>query len=144
VEGGLQALKQAGLAVPEDRRQPLELMRQVQMTASSMVLLGVVPGALVSPWPYALSGFAGAGLVFAGIRGTCGLATLLPLRPDPAGVPAVSALTASRMRCSAAPLAPWPEFAGVGRRWRIHPDRARPDRPRPLRRALTCRHRSAL
>jgi len=81
VEGGLQAWKQAGLPVAEDRRQPLELMRQVQITAGSLVLLGVVLGALVSPWFYGLSGFVGAGLVFAGVTGTCGLASLLRLMP---------------------------------------------------------------
>ena len=81
VEGGLQAWKQAGLPVAEDRRQPLELMRQVQITAGSLVLLGVVLGALVSPWFYGLAGFVGAGLVFAGVTGTCGLASLLRLMP---------------------------------------------------------------
>ncbi|MGE0223554.1 MAG: rhodanese family protein [Acetobacteraceae bacterium] len=81
VEGGLDAWKAAGLPVTEDRRQPLELMRQVQITAGSMVLLGVILGALLSPWFYALSGFVGAGLVFAGATGTCGLANLLRLMP---------------------------------------------------------------
>ncbi len=81
VAGGLQAWKQAGLPVAEDRRQPLELMRQVQIAAGSMVVLGVVLGALVAPAFYALSGFVGAGLVFAGVTGTCGLASLLRLMP---------------------------------------------------------------
>lgn len=81
VEGGLDAWKRAGLPVAEDRRQPLELMRQVQIAAGSMVVLGVLLGALVTPWLYALSGFVGAGLVFAGVTGTCGLATLLRLMP---------------------------------------------------------------
>lgn len=81
VEGGLQAWKQAGLPVAEDRRQPLELMRQVQIAAGSMVVLGVLLGVLVSPWFLALAGFVGAGLVFAGVTGTCGLANLLRLMP---------------------------------------------------------------
>jgi rhodanese-related sulfurtransferase len=81
VEGGLQAWKQAGLPVAEDRRQPLELMRQVQIAAGGMVVLGVVLGVLVSPWFLALAGFVGAGLVFAGVTGTCGLANLLRLMP---------------------------------------------------------------
>lgn len=81
VEGGLQAWKQAGLPVAEDRRQPLELMRQVQIAAGTMVVLGVLLGVLVSPWFLALSGFVGAGLVFAGVTGTCGLASLLRLMP---------------------------------------------------------------
>jgi len=81
VEGGLDAWKRAGLPVAEDRRQPLPMMRQVQIAAGSLVVLGVVLGALVSPWFFALSGFVGAGLVFAGVTGTCGLASLLGVMP---------------------------------------------------------------
>lgn len=81
VEGGLEAWKRAGLPVAEDRRQPLELMRQVQIAAGSLVLLGVALGALVAPVLYALAGFVGAGLVFAGVTGTCGLARVLRLMP---------------------------------------------------------------
>jgi len=81
VEGGLEAWKRAGLPVAVDRRQPLELMRQVQIAAGSMVVLGVLLGALVAPAFHALAGFVGAGLVFAGVTGTCGLARLLRLMP---------------------------------------------------------------
>jgi rhodanese-related sulfurtransferase len=81
VEGGLEAWRTAGLPVAEDRRQPLELMRQVQIAAGSMVVLGVLLGVLVSPWLYLLAGFVGAGLVFAGTTGTCGLARLLRVMP---------------------------------------------------------------
>jgi hypothetical protein len=62
IEGGLDAWKRAGLPVTADRRQPLELARQVQIAAGSLVVLGVLLGSLVSPWLYALSGFVGAGL----------------------------------------------------------------------------------
>jgi rhodanese-related sulfurtransferase len=81
VEGGLDAWKAAGLPVAEDRRQPLELMRQVQIAAGSLVVLGVALGAAVHPGFYALSGFVGAGLVFAGATGTCGLARVLRMMP---------------------------------------------------------------
>lgn len=81
VEGGLDAWKRAGLPVAQDRRQPLPMMRQVQIAAGSLVVLGVVLGALVSPVFFALSGFVGAGLVFAGVTGTCGLASLLRVMP---------------------------------------------------------------
>jgi rhodanese-related sulfurtransferase len=81
VEGGLDAWKRAGLPVAEDRRQPLELMRQVQIAAGSMVVLGVLLGAFVTPGFYLLSGFVGAGLVFAGVTGTCGLARVLRMMP---------------------------------------------------------------
>lgn len=81
VEGGLDAWKRAGLPVAEDRRQPLELMRQVQIAAGSMVVLGVLLGAFVTPGFYILSAFVGAGLVFAGVTGTCGLAQVLRMMP---------------------------------------------------------------
>lgn len=81
VEGGLDAWKAAGLPVAEDRRRPIELMRQVQIAAGSLVLLGLVLAALVSPWFLALSGFVGAGLVFAGLTGTCAMGALLGRMP---------------------------------------------------------------
>ncbi len=100
LEGGLQAWRKAGFAVNLNRKAPISIMRQVQITAGSMVVLGVLLGFLVSPWFVALSGFVGAGLMFAGISGTCALAGLLslmpwnrPQGPSPAD-PAVHALNA--------------------------------------------------
>ncbi|HEY5808947.1 MAG TPA: rhodanese family protein [Povalibacter sp.] len=81
LEGGLDAWKKAGLPVNTDRSQPLEMMRQVQLAAGSAVVLGVVLGATVSPWLYGLAGFVGAGLVFAGATGFCGLAHVLRQMP---------------------------------------------------------------
>lgn len=81
LEGGIEGWKNAGLAVAQDKRQPIELQRQVQITAGSLVALGVLLGALVHPGFYALSGFVGAGLVFAGVSGTCAMARLLQLAP---------------------------------------------------------------
>lgn len=81
LEGGLDAWKAAGLPVVRDASRPLELMRQVQITAGSLVVAGVVLGATVSPWFHALSGFVGAGLVFAGASGWCGMARLLMFMP---------------------------------------------------------------
>jgi rhodanese-related sulfurtransferase len=81
LEGGLDAWKRAGLPVVTDRRQPLELMRQVQISAGTLVLAAVVLGATVSGAFYLLAAFVGAGLVFAGATGTCGLARALQLMP---------------------------------------------------------------
>jgi rhodanese-related sulfurtransferase len=81
LEGGLDAWKKAGLPVALDRSQPIDIMRQVQIVAGSLVLTGVVLGALVAPVFYALSGFVGAGLLFAGASGFCGMARLLGLMP---------------------------------------------------------------
>ncbi|HUH87492.1 MAG TPA: rhodanese family protein, partial [Pusillimonas sp.] len=81
LEGGLDAWKKAGLPVVVDTSQPLELQRQVQIAAGSMIVLGTVLGATVSPWFYLLAGFVGAGLVFAGVSGFCGLARVLMKMP---------------------------------------------------------------
>ncbi|MGA2565381.1 MAG: rhodanese family protein [Pseudolabrys sp.] len=81
LEGGLDAWRNAGLPVALDRSQPIEIMRQVQIAAGSLVLLGVVLGAFVAPGFYALSGFVGAGLLIAGASGFCGMARLLAAMP---------------------------------------------------------------
>jgi len=81
LEGGLDAWKRAGMPVVLDARQPLELQRQVQIAAGSMALAGTVLGATASPWFYLLPGFIGAGLVFAGVTGFCGLARVLMRMP---------------------------------------------------------------
>jgi rhodanese-related sulfurtransferase len=81
LEGGLEAWKKAGLPVSLDRGQPIEIMRQVQIVAGSLVLLGVVLGVWVAPAFLGLSAFVGAGLAFAGISGWCGMARLLALMP---------------------------------------------------------------
>ena len=47
--GGVDAWAAAGLPVEEDRKAPLEIMRQVQIGAGSLVLIGVILGALVAP-----------------------------------------------------------------------------------------------
>jgi len=81
LEGGLEGWKSAGLAVNEDNSQPLEIMRQVQITAGLLILLGVGLGMMVAPAWYGLSAFVGAGLLFAGATGWCGMANLLSLMP---------------------------------------------------------------
>ena len=81
LEGGLDAWKRAGLPVVTDRKQPIEIMRQVQIAAGSLVLVGVLLGATISPLFYALAGIVGAGLTFAGVTGTCAMARLLRVMP---------------------------------------------------------------
>lgn len=81
LEGGLDGWTRAGLPIEANLKAPLEMMRQVQIVAGSLVLLGVVLGWLISPIFFALSAFVGAGLTFAGISGFCGMARLLGLAP---------------------------------------------------------------
>jgi rhodanese-related sulfurtransferase len=81
LEGGLDAWAKAGLVVATNADAPMEIMRQVQIAAGSLVLIGVVLGFLVSPIWFGISGFVGAGLTFAGISGFCGMARVLMLAP---------------------------------------------------------------
>jgi rhodanese-related sulfurtransferase len=81
VAGGIEAWKKAGLDVTVDRSQPIEINRQVMIAAGSIVLSGVLLGYFVAPQFYALAGLIGAGLIFAGISGWCGLAMLLGQMP---------------------------------------------------------------
>tara|TARA_Y100000814_G_scaffold290896_1_gene266283 strand:- start:2062 stop:2229 length:168 start_codon:yes stop_codon:yes gene_type:complete len=46
-----------------------------------MVIFGIVLGSAVAPAWYALSGFIGAGLVFAGVTDTCGMGMALAKMP---------------------------------------------------------------
>ena len=79
IQGGLDAWRKAGLPVVTDRRQPLELQRQVQIGAGSLV--GTMLGLFVSPWLFAVPAFVGTGLIMAGLTGFCGMARILMRAP---------------------------------------------------------------
>jgi len=80
--GGIVAWKQSGRATERSERAPrIDIMRQVQIAAGSLVLIGVALGAFVSPWFLVIAAFVGAGLVFAGATGWCGMAKLLSRMP---------------------------------------------------------------
>ena len=81
LEGGIDAWKKAGLPVNLDRSQPIDIMRQVQIVAGSLILIGTALGYALTPAFYGLSAFVGAGLLFAGVSGFCGMARLLALMP---------------------------------------------------------------
>lgn len=81
LEGGLDAWKRAGLPTVKDPSAPIELQRQVMIAAGTLVLTGLALAVWVSPWFAGLSAFVGAGMVFAGVTGFCGMARLLMLMP---------------------------------------------------------------
>ncbi|MGY2979977.1 rhodanese-like domain-containing protein [Thermostichus sp. OS-CIW-30] len=81
LKGGIEAWKVAKLPVTRTQNAPISIMRQVQIAAGSLVLTGTLLGAFVNPWWLLLSGFVGAGLVFAGVTNTCGMALLLARMP---------------------------------------------------------------
>ncbi|MFI4898241.1 MAG: rhodanese-like domain-containing protein [Phycisphaerales bacterium JB059] len=80
--GGIDAWRAAGLPIKRSAHAPrLPVMRQVQIVAGSLVVIGVALGLLVTAWFLALSAFVGCGLVFAGATGWCGMARLLGVMP---------------------------------------------------------------
>ncbi len=81
LEQGLAGWKKAGQKTIVNRKMPISLQRQVQITAGLMILIGVILGFTVAPAFFLLSGFVGAGLTFAGLSGTCAMASLLAVMP---------------------------------------------------------------
>ncbi|MEI8312631.1 MAG: rhodanese-like domain-containing protein [Verrucomicrobiota bacterium] len=81
VEGGTQAWAEAGLPVERGERQVLPLDRQLQITIGSMVLAGVVLHFVLNPAWIWLSGFAGCGLIFAGLTGICPMRMVIAKMP---------------------------------------------------------------
>lgn len=79
--GGIRAWQDAGKPTEGTGKGPISLQRQVQISAGSLVLAGSLLGTVVSPWWLLLPGLVGAGLVFAGATGTCGMAAVLARLP---------------------------------------------------------------
>jgi rhodanese-related sulfurtransferase len=81
LEGGLDGWRRAGLPVYTNPRAPLELNRQVQIAVGALILLGVLLTTLVNANFVLLPAVFGAGLLFAGVSGWCGMAHLLSAAP---------------------------------------------------------------
>lgn len=81
IEGGLEACKACAAGVQTGSVKVWSLERQVRFSAGLLVLLGVLLGAGVHPGFFVLSGFVGAGLVFAAVTDTCAMAMLLARMP---------------------------------------------------------------
>ena len=81
LKGGLSSWKSAGFPTASAQNAPISLFRQVQIVAGSLVALGTLLGAFVSPYFLILSGFVGMGLVFAGVTNTCAMGMLLAKLP---------------------------------------------------------------
>ncbi len=81
IEGGMNALKQAQIPLQQSGKKVMSLERQVRIAAGALVLTGVLLGTLFHPAFYGLSGFVGAGLIFAGITDTCMMGMLIARMP---------------------------------------------------------------
>ncbi len=80
IEGGIEAYVAQGGSVVKGQG-VISLERQVRIAAGLIVLTGVVLAAAVHPAFVWLSGFVGAGLVFAGVSDWCGMGLLLARAP---------------------------------------------------------------
>ncbi len=80
IDGGTIACVEAGLPVVRGKKS-MSLERQVRIAAGSLVVVGAVLGWLVHPGFIGLSAFVGAGLVFSGVTGTCGMGMILARMP---------------------------------------------------------------
>ncbi len=80
VDGGTDAWDQSGLPVTRGKA-TISLERQVRIVAGLLVLTGAILGYFVHPYFIGLSAFVGAGLTFAGITDTCGMAMMLAKMP---------------------------------------------------------------
>jgi len=81
VEGGTLAWIEANLPVTRSAVKIISLERQVRIAAGAMVFTGVLLAHFVDARFIWLSGFIGAGLVFAGITDFCGMGLLLAKMP---------------------------------------------------------------
>ncbi len=81
VEGGTLAWIDAKLPVKQGEKKAIGLERQVRIAAGTLALTGVVLGFIFNPAFFLLSGFVGAGLIFAGITDWCGMGILLAKAP---------------------------------------------------------------
>lgn len=80
VEGGTVAWEAAGLPVVRGKK-TISLERQVRIAAGLLVLTGALLAFFVNIHFVWLSAFVGAGLTFAGITDTCGMAMILARMP---------------------------------------------------------------
>jgi rhodanese-related sulfurtransferase len=81
LDGGIDGWRSAGLPVVVATAQPIEVMRQVQLAAGALVVIAVLLGTFLATGFLALAGLVGAGLMFAGATGWCGMATSLRAMP---------------------------------------------------------------
>ena len=83
VEGGTDAWVAAGLPVVREAN-VMSLERQVRIAAGLISLVGALLAIFIHPYFAGVPAFIGAGLVFAGVTGWCGMGMLLARMPEPA------------------------------------------------------------
>ena len=80
VEGGIKDWKKEGFPTIKGKT-TISLFRQIQIVAGILILAGVGLSVAYHPGFVWLSAFVGAGLLFAGVSGTCAMGALLSKMP---------------------------------------------------------------
>ncbi len=81
LEGGTVAWIEAGYETVGNKVVGLPIMRQVQLTAGLLIVLGSILALAVGPNWIGLTLFVGCGFTIAGATGFCGMARLLAIMP---------------------------------------------------------------
>ena len=81
LEGGISAWSALGQSITSSGKFCLPLDRQVQLTIGVMLFIGSLLAFIFSPAWLLLTGFIGAGLIFTGLTGFCGLAIVMAKMP---------------------------------------------------------------
>lgn len=81
LDGGIESWIASGNPVKRGEGKAISLERQVRIVAGFLVLVGTLLGWFVNPLVLGLPAFVGAGLMFAGITDTCGMAMVLARMP---------------------------------------------------------------
>ena len=81
IDGGINAMINAGLPLQKGESSIISLERQVRIAAGGLVLCGALLGSFVHTAFFGLSAFVGAGLMFAGITDTCAMGLILATMP---------------------------------------------------------------
>ena len=83
IEGGLNAWRGAGLPVKSasGSAPKLDIQRQVQITVGILLLIFAALSFIISPMFVIADALIGAGLLIAGLTGTCMMASMLMLMP---------------------------------------------------------------
>ncbi len=80
VEGGIMAWDEAGHPTNSSTTR-IPLMRQVLIAAGSLILIGFIGAHTIHEWFRFIIPAVGAGLVFSGVSGWCGMASALSKMP---------------------------------------------------------------
>ncbi len=81
LDGGIIAWQKAGFNIKKSGSNVLPLDRQTQIAVGAIAFLGTIFGTFINPIFFIFPCFMGAGLMFAGFTGWCGMAKLIAKMP---------------------------------------------------------------